>query len=72
MSSTGEFRLKINGDERAVPGPLTVAELLRHLDVDGRQVGVECNKRLVPKSRFELTMLASGDELEIVTFAGGG
>ena len=67
-----EMRLRINGEERTVPGEITVAELLRHLEIDDRQVGVERNRELVPRSRFEATGLVEGDELEIVTFVGGG
>ena len=67
-----DLRLRINGADRTVPGPITVEELLVHLEIDGRQVAVERNKKLVPKSEFDRTDLAPGDELEIVTFVGGG
>ena len=37
----------INGERRELPGPLTVAELLRHLAVKPEYVAVEVNKDLV-------------------------
>lgn len=66
------LRLRINGEDRSLSGPLTVAELLAELGVDSRQVGVERNKTLVRKAEFPDVQLVDGDELEIVTFVGGG
>jgi thiamine biosynthesis protein ThiS len=66
------LRLTVNGEPRAFAGPLTVADLLRALAVDARQVAVERNLELVPKARFADTELADADRLEIVTFVGGG
>ena len=66
------LRLRINGEERRFSSPMTLAELLVSLEVDARQVGVERNKSLVRKTEFSDVCLADGDELEIVTFVGGG
>ena len=62
----------INGERRDLPGPLTVAELLRHLAVKPEYVAVELNKELVTRSRQAETAIAPGDVLEIVTLVGGG
>ena len=62
----------INGERRDLPGPLTVAELLRHLSVKPEYVAVELNKDLVTRRRHAETAIASGDVLEIVTLVGGG
>ncbi len=72
MSEERNLRLHINGEQRSYSAPMTVAELLKALGVDARQVGVERNKTLVPKADFPTVRLADGDELEIVTFVGGG
>jgi thiazole synthase len=70
---TGEIVIiEINGERREVPGPLTVAELLRHLGVRPEQVAVEVNRDLVTRGRHEQTTLAEGDVLEVVTLVGGG
>jgi sulfur carrier protein len=66
------LRLRINGEERTLSGPMTVAELLAYLEVNERQVGVERNKTLVRKAEFSTVQVADGDELEIVSFVGGG
>jgi thiamine biosynthesis protein ThiS len=64
--------LRINGEERAVPGPMTVAQLLAHLGIEARQVAVERNRAIVRRGEHATTVLADGDQLEIVTFVGGG
>lgn len=72
MTNAQGLRLRINGEEREVPGPTTVEGLLRHLEIDTRQVAVERNRVIVSKTEYGSTDLADDDELEIVTFVGGG
>ena len=67
-----ELRLCVNGEERAVPAPMTVAQLLAHLGLEARQVAVERNRAIVRRDDHARTALADGDRLEIVTFVGGG
>ena len=62
----------LNGETRALDGPVSVAGLLLTLGLEGRKVAVERNEAIVPRSRYTETMLASGDALEIVHFIGGG
>ncbi len=66
------MHVTINGERRELSGPLTVAELLRHLAVKPEYVAVELNKGLVTRSRQAETAIATGDILEIVTLVGGG
>ena len=35
-------------------------------------VAVECNGQIVPRAEFGTVVLKDGDELEIVSFVGGG
>ncbi len=62
----------LNGETRALDGPVSVAGLLLTLGLEGRKVAVERNEAIVPRSRYAETWLASGDSLEIVHFIGGG
>jgi thiazole synthase len=64
--------ITLNGVPREVPGPLTVAELLRHLDLKSEHVAVEINRDLVRRSKQVETCVRDGDQLEIVTLVGGG
>ena len=69
---TSTLHLTVNGDARELAGPLTVAEFLRDIGLDARNVAVERNLEIVPKSRYADTELANDDRLEIVHFIGGG
>jgi len=62
----------VNGESRALDGPISVSGLLTQLGLDTRKVAVERNAEIVPRSRYIETWLASGDALEIVHFIGGG
>jgi len=64
--------LKINGECRHFPDPLTVAGLVEQLGYAGKRIAVERNGEIVPKSLHGETLLASGDQLEIVVAVGGG
>ncbi|HEX8200933.1 MAG TPA: sulfur carrier protein ThiS, partial [Isosphaeraceae bacterium] len=64
--------ITLNGQSRDLPAGLTVAELLRLLEVRPEHVAVEVNRGLVPRARHGATRLAEGGELEVVTLVGGG
>lgn len=64
--------LKINGEARHFPDPLTVAGLIEQLGYTGKRIAVERNGEIVPKSQHASTPLVSGDQLEIVVAVGGG
>ena len=62
----------VNGASRRFDAPLDVAALLEQLAMAGKKVAVERNGEIVPKSAHANTLLADGDELEIVVAVGGG
>ena len=64
--------LTVNGEPRRIPGPATVGDLLRHLGLDPRTVVVELNREIVRRPHVAATALASGDQVELVHFVGGG
>ena len=66
------LELKINGETRRFPDPLTVAGLIDQLGYAGKRIAVERNGEIVPKSQHATTALATGDQLEIVVAVGGG
>ena len=75
MASSGQ-KLKVsilaNGDGRDVAPETSVENFLGSLDLSASQVAVEYNGKILPRSRFPETILASGDRIEIVTLVGGG
>jgi thiamine biosynthesis protein ThiS len=62
----------VNGETRVLPGPATLLDLLRRLDLDPRSVVVEHNREIVRRPRLGETALADGDVIELVHFVGGG
>lgn len=62
----------VNGEARDVPEGSTVSTLLEALGLDSAEVAVERNREIVPRAAYAETALEGGDQLEIVTFVGGG
>jgi thiamine biosynthesis protein ThiS len=65
-------RITLNGEPFELSGPLTVSELLSHLEIDARRVAVEHNVIVLKRTAFDSTMVSEGDQVEIVNFVGGG
>ncbi|TWT44621.1 Sulfur carrier protein ThiS [Phycisphaerae bacterium RAS1] len=66
------MRLMVNGEEKTLQDVRTVADLLAQFDLPPQRVAVELNQNLVRRANFEQQALSEGDQLEIVTFVGGG
>ena len=66
------IEVRINGAPRRFQAPLDVATLLSQLEMAGKKVAVERNGEIVPKSAHARTLVADGDQLEIVVAVGGG
>jgi sulfur carrier protein len=68
---TSDIRIRVNGQERSVPRGTSIADLVRDSRLPADQVAVEVNRRLVRSAAYD-RLLEEGDEVEIVTFVGGG
>ena len=66
------MRIELNGSPRDLPGPATVAELLRDRGLDRSPCAVEVNSRRVRTPDHPAHALAEGDRVEVVTLVGGG
>lgn len=64
--------LKINGKIAPEAVGKSLAEYLSGTNYDVKRVAVETNGAVVPKSRYDEVTLKDGDEVEIVSFVGGG
>ena len=67
-----DLRITVNGNDRRVPSPATLADLLLHLSLDPRQVVVELNREIIRRARLAEVALTDGDSVELVHFVGGG
>jgi thiamine biosynthesis protein ThiS len=66
------MKILLNGEPYDMPGPLTIAELLKRLEIDARRVAVERNLVVLKRALFDTTEVTDGDQIEIVNFVGGG
>ncbi len=66
------MRVRVNGEEREIPEGASVPVLLAALGLEPARVAVERNRLVVRRASWAETTLAEGDELEILTFVGGG
>lgn len=66
------MRVHVNGEEKEVADGLSLVELLESLKVDRTRVAVEVNAEVVRRARHAEVKLEGGDQVEIVTFVGGG
>ena len=64
--------MRINGNEQKLEKQITLAQYLEEEGYHSKEVAVERNGEIVPKARFEETLLTDADRLEIVHFVGGG
>ena len=63
--------VKINGEELNMAGK-TIAEYLATTNFDPKRIAVERNGDIVPKAKYGETVLLDGDNVEVVSFVGGG
>lgn len=66
------IHVTLNGEQRELPGGMSVDELLENVGMKAELVAVEINRELVRKRDFGTRHLGEGDQVEIVEFVGGG
>lgn len=66
------MKLTINGEVQVLDPLPHLAALVTVLGLDSRKVAIERNLEIVPRSAYEQTPVADGDQIEIVHFIGGG
>ena len=63
--------VRVNGDERQIEVGTTLRALVEQFRLKPEKVAIELNRRLVKAAQYDAE-LKNGDEIEIVTFVGGG
>jgi len=64
--------IKINGKEEAIDTPGSLAELILNKELVPDHIVVEHNFRIAPKDEWVDIRLKENDNIEIVSFVGGG
>lgn len=64
--------IKING--KNIPEALgeTLSEYLEKSGYNSERVAIEVNYNIIPKSEYKSYIISEDDEIEIVSFMGGG
>jgi thiamine biosynthesis protein ThiS len=65
------MNITVNGEPRDLPTGETVRALVARYNLTPEKVAIELNRRLLRSEKYD-TALQDGDEIEIVTFVGGG
>lgn len=64
--------ITLNGERFELDQPLSVTDLLAHLEIDPRRVAIEHNLAIIRRHTFTDVIVKEGDTVEIVNFVGGG
>lgn len=62
----------INGKTYETDAPVSVTQLLQQRGYEKTLVSVELNFSMLPRDKWDNTMLWEDDNIEIVRFIGGG
>ena len=71
-SKASSVLIKINGENKDIPQNISILKLIESLKINKDRVVIELNKKIVKKDQFDSILLLENDQLEIVTFVGGG
>lgn len=64
--------IKINGKDEAIDSKLNLAELIKNKNLFPERIVVEYNLRVTRKDEWQKIILNEGDNIEIISFMGGG
>ena len=67
-----KMAFKINGNEVEICADLTIGGLLAERKISSERVVVEYNGEILPKNAFDTTKINDGDNIEVLSFVGGG
>ncbi len=62
----------VNGNERSSDSEITLSTLLQELSLDPTVVVAEKNREIVDRDEYDNTSIREGDNLELLSFVGGG
>ena len=66
------MQIILNGKPYILESEVNISALSEMLGLEPTKVAIERNREIVPRSRYGDVQLQAGDEVEIVSFIGGG
>lgn len=64
--------LNLNGKSTTVPAGSSLGQLLDDQGIIRRMIAVEYNGEILPRHRYDETILGEEDQIEVVQMVGGG
>ncbi len=64
--------VKINGKNEVIDTKLNLAELIKNKNLLPERIVIEHNLRVARKEQWQEIILHEGDNIEIISFLGGG
>ena len=66
------MQLTINGEKRVIKKSKNLADLIKELDIKAPNFAMALNQQVVPRSKYDSTIIKENDKVEIVHAVGGG
>jgi thiazole synthase len=66
------MKISVNGDTREYTEGTAVADVIADLDLSGKRIAIELNKKILPFDQYSTQTLQVDDSIEIVQAIGGG
>ncbi len=64
--------MKLNGKEIKIETSMALSVILENQGFNRLKIAVMINGDIVPKAEYDKTMVNNNDNLEVVSFVGGG
>ena len=64
--------MKLNGKEIKIENPTALSVILENQGFNRSKIAVMINGDIVPKAEYDKTTVNNNDNLEVVSFVGGG
>lgn len=72
MEQLPVIQIHVNGEPYQLAAGANVAVLVTKLELAQARLAIELNLDILPRTKWDETLLQQGDKLEIVHFVGGG
>ena len=66
------IEIQLNGKPYSLSESVNIDSLLEELSIPKDKVAIELNRKVLHKENYTKTVLKNNDQVEIVTFIGGG
>ena len=66
------IEIQLNGKPYSLGEGVNIDSLLEELSIPKDKVAIELNRKVLHKENYTKTVLKNNDQVEIVTFIGGG